>query len=169
MWQLLKGSNAMHENWMLHRDLKPANILVVGQGPESGTLKIADFGLARYSRLWHKSCVPCQHVRAHTAVTSFVLCKFSTGQSSLGAIERRSRSAPTFPTHTHFAQDIHLFWLCLHPARWRAWTPVGYCKSSGQDARWWAACTVYQVQQGQGILGHVGYFKDPCGHSPAMG
>jgi len=37
----------MHEQWMLHRDLKPSNLLVVGQGQETGTLKIADFGLAR--------------------------------------------------------------------------------------------------------------------------
>lgn len=47
MWQLLRGMNAMHQSWMLHRDLKPSNILVMGQGPENGTLKIADFGLAR--------------------------------------------------------------------------------------------------------------------------
>lgn len=47
MWQLLRGMGAMHEAWMLHRDLKPSNILVMGQGAEHGTLKIADFGLAR--------------------------------------------------------------------------------------------------------------------------
>ena len=47
VWQLLQGMNAMHQDWTLHRDLKPSNILVMGQGPEHGTLKIADFGLAR--------------------------------------------------------------------------------------------------------------------------
>lgn len=48
MWQLLRGIDALHQDWLLHRDLKPSNILVMGPGPEHGTLKIADFGLARY-------------------------------------------------------------------------------------------------------------------------
>lgn len=47
LWQLLKGMNAMHQDWVIHRDLKPSNILVMGQGAENGVLKIADFGLAR--------------------------------------------------------------------------------------------------------------------------
>jgi serine/threonine protein kinase len=32
---------------VLHRDLKPANILVMGEGPERGRVKIADMGFAR--------------------------------------------------------------------------------------------------------------------------
>jgi cyclin-dependent kinase 8/11 len=47
MWQLLNGINCMHTNWMVHRDIKPSNILVMGDGKEQGTVKIADFGLAR--------------------------------------------------------------------------------------------------------------------------
>eukprot|EP01121_Diplochlamys_sp_Union-15-3_P013987 TRINITY_DN4420_c0_g1_i2.p1 TRINITY_DN4420_c0_g1~~TRINITY_DN4420_c0_g1_i2.p1 ORF type:complete len:248 (-),score=46.23 TRINITY_DN4420_c0_g1_i2:58-801(-) len=39
--------NYLHSNWVIHRDLKPSNILVLGKGPEEGTVKIADFGLAR--------------------------------------------------------------------------------------------------------------------------
>lgn len=35
----------MHENWVIHRDIKPSNILVA-----NGTIKIADFGLARIFR-----------------------------------------------------------------------------------------------------------------------
>jgi serine/threonine protein kinase len=31
----------------LFRDLKPANILVMGEGPERGRVKIADMGFAR--------------------------------------------------------------------------------------------------------------------------
>lgn len=41
---LLEGVKHCHENFVLHRDLKPANLLLT----DSGVLKIADFGLARY-------------------------------------------------------------------------------------------------------------------------
>ncbi|KAJ3153539.1 serine/threonine protein kinase, CMGC, CDC2/CDK sub [Geranomyces variabilis] len=41
--QLLEGLSYLHCNDLLHRDLKSANILIDG----NGTLKIADFGLAR--------------------------------------------------------------------------------------------------------------------------
>jgi len=37
---------ALHDNGVVHRDLKPENILM-----DQDTLKIADFGLARSSRL----------------------------------------------------------------------------------------------------------------------
>lgn len=40
MWQLLNGIAYMHANWVLHRDLKPANILLMGEGPECGVVKI---------------------------------------------------------------------------------------------------------------------------------
>ncbi|MGD2186060.1 MAG: bifunctional serine/threonine-protein kinase/formylglycine-generating enzyme family protein [Desulfobacterales bacterium] len=43
---LLKGVNAIHALDMVHRDLKPENVLMDGKTP-----KIADFGLARSSRL----------------------------------------------------------------------------------------------------------------------
>ncbi|XXQ30474.1 Cyclin-dependent kinase 2 like protein [Plasmodiophora brassicae] len=47
IWQLLKGVQFLHENWIMHRDLKPQNILVTDSGDSPGTVKIADFGLAR--------------------------------------------------------------------------------------------------------------------------
>eukprot|EP00052_Salpingoeca_macrocollata_P023932 m.212302 g.212302 ORF g.212302 m.212302 type:complete len:400 (-) comp22147_c7_seq2:148-1347(-) len=47
LWQLLNGMHYLHCNWILHRDLKPANILVMGDGPENGRVKIADLGMAR--------------------------------------------------------------------------------------------------------------------------
>lgn len=43
MIQLLQGIQYIHEQMFLHRDIKAANILI----DRSGTLKIADFGLAR--------------------------------------------------------------------------------------------------------------------------
>eukprot|EP00731_Ephydatia_muelleri_P032203 Em0023g710a len=45
--QILDGIHYLHANWVLHRDLKPANILVMGEGPERGRVKIADMGFAR--------------------------------------------------------------------------------------------------------------------------
>lgn len=43
-WQLLTGVKYMHSANVLHRDLKPANLLV----NEDCSLRICDFGLARY-------------------------------------------------------------------------------------------------------------------------
>lgn len=40
---LLKAIAACHERWILHRDLKPDNMLFL----QDGTMKLADFGLAR--------------------------------------------------------------------------------------------------------------------------
>ncbi|KAL6771799.1 hypothetical protein ACKKBG_A27845 [Auxenochlorella protothecoides x Auxenochlorella symbiontica] len=61
-WQLLRGVAHLHAHWVLHRDLKPSNLLLMGPGDEHGTLKIADFGLARVFRnpldpLWHNGVV----------------------------------------------------------------------------------------------------------------
>ncbi|GFE54233.1 CMGC CDK kinase [Babesia ovis] len=43
LYQLLKGVAYCHEHRILHRDLKPQNLLI----NRKGTLKLADFGLAR--------------------------------------------------------------------------------------------------------------------------
>ncbi|CAB1340366.1 unnamed protein product [Coregonus sp. 'balchen'] len=40
LYQILDGIHYLHANWVLHRDLKPANILVMGEGPERGWVKI---------------------------------------------------------------------------------------------------------------------------------
>jgi cyclin-dependent kinase 8/11 len=47
LWQILRGLEYLHANWIIHRDLKPANILLNDDDTEFGTVKIADFGLAR--------------------------------------------------------------------------------------------------------------------------
>ncbi|TFK30581.1 Pkinase-domain-containing protein [Coprinopsis marcescibilis] len=43
MIQLLSAVNHCHQNWILHRDLKTSNLLMNNRG----TIKVADFGLAR--------------------------------------------------------------------------------------------------------------------------
>ncbi|XP_065832139.1 cyclin-dependent kinase 8-like [Oscarella lobularis] len=47
LYQILDGIHYLHVNWILHRDMKSANILVMGEGPERGCVKIADMGFAR--------------------------------------------------------------------------------------------------------------------------
>ena len=44
---LLSGLHYLHSNWILHRDLKPSNLLIMGDGANTGRLKICDIGLAR--------------------------------------------------------------------------------------------------------------------------
>ncbi|KAM7536867.1 hypothetical protein Aperf_G00000088295 [Anoplocephala perfoliata] len=47
MYQILNGIHYIHSSWVLHRDLKPANIVVMGEGPERGCVKIGDLGFSR--------------------------------------------------------------------------------------------------------------------------
>lgn len=46
--QICQGLEAAHETGVVHRDIKPQNILIV---PETGQVKIMDFGIARVSAM----------------------------------------------------------------------------------------------------------------------
>lgn len=48
-YQLLAGLNELHSQKVLHRDLKPANILLFTHSADSLQVKIADFGISRFS------------------------------------------------------------------------------------------------------------------------
>ena len=48
MAQLVAGVRFLHSRNLVHRDLKPANLLLSSSDIATATLKIADFGLARY-------------------------------------------------------------------------------------------------------------------------
>ena len=62
MRQLLLGVGYMHAHWVLNRDVKPDNILLTAEG----TVKVADFGLARVFQ-----APPKPLVDDHTVVTQF--------------------------------------------------------------------------------------------------
>lgn len=54
MVQLLEGIAFLHSRWIVHRDLKLSNLLLT----ENGSLKLCDFGLARYFHAYEKALTP---------------------------------------------------------------------------------------------------------------
>ncbi|KAK9817392.1 hypothetical protein WJX74_008301 [Apatococcus lobatus] len=52
--QLLEGIAFLHSRWIVHRDLKLSNLLLT----ENGSLKLCDFGLARYFHAYEKALTP---------------------------------------------------------------------------------------------------------------
>ena len=48
MKQLLLALNYMHQKGMMHRDLKPENLLCDVSGDGTITVKLTDFGFAKY-------------------------------------------------------------------------------------------------------------------------
>ena len=45
---MCQGLEAAHQQGVVHRDIKPQNMLIL---PETGDLKIMDFGIARVSEV----------------------------------------------------------------------------------------------------------------------
>jgi serine/threonine protein kinase len=76
---VLEGVKAIHALDMVHRDLKPENVLLDGKTP-----KIADFGLARSSRL--KPVTQSMEIKG-TAITCL---------RSISSISEKPTSAPIF-------------------------------------------------------------------------
>ncbi|GAA3045489.1 hypothetical protein GCM10010528_25960 [Gordonia defluvii] len=44
--QVAAAMTVAHESGIIHRDVKPGNILVASTGPDAGTVKLTDFGIA---------------------------------------------------------------------------------------------------------------------------
>merc|ERR1712106_365698 len=59
-YQMLNGLSWCHSHRIFHRDLKPQNVLV---DPKRGTLKLADFGLARAFTVPLRTSRRCSNTR----------------------------------------------------------------------------------------------------------
>uniref|UniRef100_A0A3Q2PBJ8 cyclin-dependent kinase n=1 Tax=Fundulus heteroclitus TaxID=8078 RepID=A0A3Q2PBJ8_FUNHE len=107
LYQILDGIHYLHANWVLHRDLKPANILVMGEGPERGRVKID---------IWAIGCIfaelltsePIFHCRQEDIKTSN---PFHHDQLD------RIFSVMGFPAEAALSE--YLIWrYCFHPNRY---------------------------------------------------
>jgi len=47
--QICDGLSFAHEHGIIHRDLKPSNVLVSGFGTDKMTVKLGDFGIAKFT------------------------------------------------------------------------------------------------------------------------
>jgi len=93
MFQLLRGLDFCHSHSVVHRDLKPQNLLI----DKSGTLKIADFGLAR------AFCIPLRSYTHEVVTLWYRAPEVLLGQRKYGL------AVDTWSVGTIFAEMVNFY------------------------------------------------------------
>lgn len=133
LYQVLEGVHYLHCNWILHRDLKPANVLVMGDGPDRGRVKIADMG---FSRLFNAPLKPLADL--DPVVVTFW---YRSPELLLGA--------------RHYTKAIDVWAIGCIFAELLTYEPIFHCKM--EDTK---ASNPYHVEQIGRVLKILGFPKE---------